>query len=118
MTDLRSYGEGRDPIPSINDAVVIFIITNSIHDRANEYEATRASWFVPEKVRNGAVYALGSAHGVIKGAYRIERWIQDTESGRWIFEGTPAPELNAVGTSIERLRRAQGAAWMYFPEGF
>ena len=117
MPDTRAYGEGREPIPAIDEPVVIFIITNSINDRENEYEATRASWFVPQKVRDNAVYALGSAHGVIKGAYRIDRWIHDEQSGRWLFEGVPAPELNAVDTSIARLRRAQGAAWMYFEKG-
>lgn len=117
MSDSHVYGEGRDPLPAIAEAVVIFIITKSIHDRENVYEATRWAWKVGPKVRENAVYALGASHGVVKGAYRIDRWEQDDQSDRWRFEGIPAPELNALETSIAHLRRPWGSAFMYFPEG-
>ena len=77
-------------------------------DEQQVYEATRCSWVVGAEVRERAVYALGVFHGVIRGAYRIDKWYPDGPR-RWCFEGTLAPELGAVGTSYERLKASQGA---------
>jgi hypothetical protein len=60
-------------------------------------------------VRERAVYALGVHHGVVRGAYRIDRWYPEG-SHRWCFEGSPAPDLGVVGTSFERLKGPRGAS--------
>jgi hypothetical protein len=49
------------------------------------------------------------AHGVVRGAFRIDRWIPEGER-RWCFEGRPAPELDAVGKSFARFKAPQGQA--------
>lgn len=115
------YGEGKDPIPAIDQPTVIFIMKNRWTLSSSEseiYEATRASWKSIDKVRDRAVFALGLANGVVRGAYRIKSWYPDAnQNGRWIFEGEPTPELDAVGKSAARLRRAQGGAFMFFENG-
>lgn len=67
-------------------------------------------WRVGGDTRERAVYALGVAGGIVRGAYRIETWHPGGDDGRWGFEGVPAPELRAVGTSVERLAPPRGAA--------
>lgn len=105
------YGEGKDPIPAIPEPTVIFMINRSLpKDRWTDedvYRATRCSWVIGEHARNQAVYALGVSNGVVRGAYRIDRWI-DVGGGRWCFDGVPAAELNTVGTSIARIKAPQG----------
>ena len=108
---LGLYGEGNRPIPAIDEAVVVFMVNKSLPAGSwagkwtdqQVYEATRCSWVVGAKVRELAVYALGVQHGVVRGAYRIDSWYPDRPR-RWCFEGTPAPELGAVGTSYELLK--------------
>lgn len=106
-----AYGEGREPIPAIDQPTVIFIINRSLpKDSWTEdqvYQATRCSWKIGPKSRNEAVYALGVSHGVVRGAYRIDRWYA-AEGGRWCFEGVPATDLNVVDTSIARIKPPQG----------
>lgn len=107
----HEYGEGREPIPRIDQPTVIFIINNSLpKDLWTEqqvYEATRQSWVIGERAREKAFYALGVSHGVVRGAYRIDRWTHAGER-RWVFEGVPASELEVVGTSIARIKPPQG----------
>ncbi len=111
------YGESNPPIPAIDEPVVVFMINKSLPagpatgewTEQQVYEATRCSWVVGAKVRELAVYALGVQHGVVRGAYRIDRWYPDGPR-RWYFEGTPAPALGVVGTSYERLKASQGAS--------
>jgi hypothetical protein len=74
---------------------------------------TRCCWKIGASARERAVYALGVSHGVVRGAYRIDRWIDarnEAGEGRWRFDGRPAPQLNAVGTSIARIKGRQGDA--------
>jgi hypothetical protein len=73
------------------------------------YRATQGSWVIGEHARNQAVHALGVSHGVVRGAYRIEGWRSD-DGRRWTFDGRSAPELDAVGKSIARLKPPQGAS--------
>ncbi|MDO8942949.1 MAG: hypothetical protein Q7U75_07170, partial [Desulfobacterales bacterium] len=92
---------------------MIFVINRAWSPEATEeatYEATRGSWRVGAETRAHAVYALGVAGGVVRGAYRIESWHRGGEEGRWGFIGSPAPDLRVVGTSIERLAPPRGAA--------
>jgi hypothetical protein len=109
----REYGEGRDPIPAIDEPTVIFMVNRTLPTDSSTgedvYHATRCSWIVGGSTRERAVYALGVSHGVVRGSYRIERWTE-ADGGRWCFEGRPAPELGVVGTSIARLKARQGAA--------
>ena len=72
------------------------------------YNKTRGHGKIAPWVRKRAEYALGVAHGVVRGAYRIEpgSWFESQEPGdagqdRWGFEGVPAPELaHVIGTHV------------------
>ena len=109
----KAYGEGKAPIPTIDQPFVIFMINRSLHGQPetdlNIYRATQCAWGVGPKTRAQAVYALGVSHGVVRGAYRIERWRQVTDR-HWCFDGHSAPELNVVGTSIARFKSRPGAS--------
>lgn len=101
------------PIPAIAEPTVIFVINRAWSpgsDAEATYEATRKYWRVGDDTRQRAIYALGVAGGVVRGAYRIHEWHQGEEEGRWGFDGVPADELDVVGTSVERLAPPRGAA--------
>ncbi|MBM9433089.1 PD-(D/E)XK nuclease family protein [Flaviflexus equikiangi] len=102
-----------EPIAAVQEATVVFVINRawspSSDDRAT-YDATRKYWKVGARTRDRATYALGVAGGIVRGAYRIQEWHQSGDKSRWGFVGVPAPELRAVGTSIERLAPPRGAA--------
>jgi hypothetical protein len=110
---MQGYGEGRDPIPAVHEPTVVFMINRTYRPEYSTvediYNATRCGWVIGEDARNRAVYALGVAHGVVRGAFRIDRWTP-VEERRWCFEGCPAPELGVVGTSFARLKAPQGHA--------
>lgn len=92
---------------------MIFVINRAWSPGADTqatYDATRRYWRVGADTRERAVYALGVAGGIVRGAYRILAWHPGDEAGRWGFEGAPAPELDVVGTSVERLAPPRGAA--------
>lgn len=102
-----------EPIPSIQEATVIFVINKAWSpgsDTQATYDATRGYWKVGARTRDRATYALGVAGGIVRGAYRIHEWHQSEDKSRWGFTGVPAPELHAVGTSVERLAPPRGAA--------
>jgi len=107
-----NYGEGKEPLPAIDEPTVIFIINNTWKSSDTEeaiYNATRSAWKISEPARERAVYALGVARGVVRGAYRIDDWYEDAnQTGRWIFRGVPALELNAIDKSVARLKPPQG----------
>ncbi len=75
------------------------------------YEATRGWWKVGTR-REKARYGLAVVHGVIRGAWAIERWRprqqgdpdwQSDVAGkpRWGFAGSPAPDLaHVIGGSV------------------
>jgi hypothetical protein len=119
----REYGEGREPIPAIDAPTVIFMINRSLprdsYTDLDVYPRTQCGWVIPDGARERAVYALGVSHGVVRGAYRIERWRAAGEACRWCFDGGPAPELSVVGTSIARIKAPQGQAnpVRWFPNG-
>lgn len=102
-----------DPVPPIVEPVVIFVINRVWVPDADDdatYDAIRMYWRVGAETRNRAVYALGVAGGVVRGAYRIESWKPGGAEGRWGFTGAPVPEPGVVGTSVERLAPPRGAA--------
>ncbi len=105
------YGEGLPNIPEVPEPTILFIVNKTLTDpNASDelvYRATNCCWVIGERTRNEAVYALGVKHGVVRGAYRIDRWIHSGER-RWKFEGVPAPELNVVGTSVARIKPKRG----------
>ncbi len=109
----REYGEGREPIPAVDEPTVLFMINRSLRQESptdgDIYQATRCSWKIGSQARERAVYALGVSHGVVRGAYRIDRWYAAPE-GRWCFEGRTATELNVVGTSVARIKPRKGAS--------
>ena len=106
----REYGEGKEPMPGIAEPTVIFMINKSLQGDSwtdqQVYDATRRNWVIGAKAREKAVYALGVSHGVVRGAYRIDRWLP--AGNRWYFEGVPATELDVVDTSAARLKGRQG----------
>jgi len=109
----RGYGEGRAPIPAIDEPTVMFMINRSLPeqwDAIDVYRATQCGWVIGEHARNRTVYALGVSHGVVRGAFRIDGW-RHVGGTRWCFDGHTARELNLViGTSIERIKARQGAS--------
>jgi hypothetical protein len=109
----REYGEGRDPIPAIDEPTVIFMINRSLSWEGwtdlDVYRATQCSWKIGTHARERAIYALGASHGVVRGACRIDGW-RPAEGGRWCYDGRSAPELHVVGTSIARIKAPQGQA--------
>ncbi|MGZ0712310.1 PD-(D/E)XK nuclease family protein (plasmid) [Coraliomargarita sp. W4R53] len=105
--------QAHDPVPAVAEPVVIFVINRAWSPAADAeatYDATRKYWRVGADTRERAVYALGVAGGIVRGAYRIQCWHPGEEEGRWCFEGSPAPELGAVGRSVARLAPPKGAA--------
>ncbi|MFL5760875.1 MAG: hypothetical protein ACJ789_14220 [Thermomicrobiales bacterium] len=123
MTDsLRDYGEGREPIPAVNEPTVIFMINKSLRKDSwtdeDVYHATRCAWVIRENARDRAVYALDASHGVVRGAYRIDRWLPAGEK-RWCFDGRPAPEIDVVGKSTARIksRRGNSSPVRFFRDG-
>lgn len=106
----REYGEGKEPMPAIDAPTVIFMINKSLQGDSwtdqQVYDATRRNWVIGAKAREEAVYALGVSHGVVRGAYRIDRWLP--AGNRWYFEGVPATELDVVDKSAARLKGPQG----------
>lgn len=107
----KAYGEGKSPIPVIDQPTVIFMINKSLpKDSWTEdqvYHATKCGWVIGPRPREQAVYALGVSNGVVRGAYRIDRW-ENVGGNRWCFEGVPANDLNVINTSIARIKAPQG----------
>ncbi len=109
----REYGEGGATIPAIDGPTVIFMINKSLrHDSPTAedvYQATRCSWVIGSEARERAFYALGVSNGVVRGAYRIERW-RPADGKRWCFDGHSAAELDVIGKSVARIKARQGNA--------
>jgi uncharacterized protein len=97
------------PAPGNAEPTVLFMINRAWRrDMSDDeiYSYTRGHWKVGPQVREHARYAFGVAHGLIRGVYRIESWFrspQQSEEGRWGFNGAPAPEMKRyLGTSVRR----------------
>ena len=121
--DEHVYGEGKPPIPAINEPTVVFMINRSLPsdgwDDLDVYRATQCSWVLGENARYNAVIALGVSHGVIRGAFRIDGW-RSAEGDRWCFDGRTAKGfLHVIGTSFAKVKAPQGASnpVRWFPNG-
>ncbi|MBN9613763.1 MAG: hypothetical protein J0H64_09990 [Actinobacteria bacterium] len=99
------------PCPQIEGPVIMLKIQNEWQPGMNAediYEKTRGHWRIAEWVRERMIggIALGIAHGVVHGAYRIESWFMsempwDEGKNRWGFNGKDAIELSSiVGTQV------------------
>jgi hypothetical protein len=113
----REYGEGQASIPAIDEPTVIFMINNTLPKESwsveDVYGATRCCWKIGAAARERTVIALGVSHGVVRGAYQIDRWTdasKEAGQGRWCFDGRPATDINVVGTSIARIKAPRGQA--------
>ncbi|WEG08611.1 hypothetical protein PU630_15405 [Microbacterium horticulturae] len=98
-----------EPCPPIDAPVIMVKIQNGWRADSTEreiYEMTRGHWKITSGVREQAKYCLGVAHGIVRGAYRIDSWFPsaqpwDEGKNRWGFEGASAPELeHVVGTQV------------------
>lgn len=102
-----------EDLPAVEASTVFFVINRAWSPTATDdvvYDATRGNWKVGASTRERAVYALGIAGNIVRGAYRIEGWEAAGQDGRWRFHGTPADELDAVGKSVRHLSPPKGAA--------
>lgn len=98
-----------DPCPPINQPLIMVKIQKGWRPDSNPqqiYDQTRGHWKIAGWVRDRAHYCLGVAHGIVRGAYRIDNWFPsqvptDQGQNRWGFTGHPAPELaHVIGTQV------------------
>ncbi len=108
-----------EPCPAIPEPVIMVKIQNGWRSDMNDdqvFRQTRGHWKIAPWVRDRAKYCLGVAHGVVRGAYRIDSWYESEEpvdvgKNRWGFNGGPAIELQqVVGTHV---REVFGGRVMY-----
>ncbi|MEV7825903.1 LEM-3-like GIY-YIG domain-containing protein [Microbacterium enclense] len=97
------------PCPPIPGPLIMVKIQRGWHADSTPgdiYDMTRGHWKIAGWVRERARYCLGVAHGIVRGAYRIEGWFEseqpwDAGRDRWGFTGAPAAELaHVVGTEV------------------
>lgn len=98
-----------EPCPPIELPIIMVKIQKGWRPDSSEheiFEQTRGHWRIAPWVRDRAQYCLGVAHGIVRGAYRVDSWFPskmpwDEGRNRWGFEGTDAPELaHVVGTQV------------------
>ena len=98
-----------DPCPPIEAPLIMVKIQKGWRPDSGEhqvFEQTRGHWRIAPWVRERTQYCLGVAHGIVRGAYRVDSWFPSTMpwdqgKNRWGFEGEPAPELaHVVGTQV------------------
>jgi len=90
--EVSTLGASRINPDSALQRVFIFPIHNALtSSRDNIYEATRASWNVTDRYREGSAHAVGIQNGISVGGYSIERW--EERDGKFAFTGTEDPML-------------------------
>lgn len=108
----REYGEGREPIQAVPEPTVVFMINRSLPrgewTEDDVYRATRCGWVIPQHAMDRAVYAFGVSRGVVRGAFRIDRWVPADGERRWCFDGRPALEVDVIGKSMARFKPRRG----------
>lgn len=88
-----------DPLPPIDAPLIMLKINRLWKTDMNPAEimhATHGYWKIGPDARAEAKYALGIAHGIVRGVYRVGSWHESTIEGhvnRWWFEASDAPEL-------------------------
>lgn len=104
------------PIRAVDAPTVMVVINRRWREGDDDgavYEATRRHWKIGSATREKAVYVLGIAGGIVRGAYRVQSWFPSQQPGeeqRWGFNGTPALELSVVGASVKRFAPPKGAS--------
>ena len=80
-------------------------------DQDEVYDTVRGWWVMGPK-REKCEYAIAVAHGIVRGAFRIDAWqarsgsdstrkVDASEKPKWGFDGAPAPELqNLLGQDV------------------
>ncbi|MFV0533905.1 MAG: LEM-3-like GIY-YIG domain-containing protein [Cumulibacter sp.] len=115
-----------EPCPRIDLPIIMVKIQKNWRPDSNEqeiFEHTRGYWKIAANVRDQARYCLGVAHGIVRGAYRIDSWFpspqaRDQGNNRWGFDGASAPELaHVVGTHTRDLFNGQ-APYRKFLDGY
>lgn len=79
----------------------------------NIYEAVRAEWKLNKSLidNNTVPYVFASIQGVIRGVYKVDRWLLNESTGRILFEGQEATDLrHFIGNAIPAAYRRQGMA--------
>ena len=94
---------------------LIIKITQGVIDlnEGSVYEAVRSSWKLTSSLitKNTVPYVFASLYGVIKGVYKVTRWLPYQNTGRILFEGEEAEESkNFIGKRIPDRYREKGAA--------
>jgi hypothetical protein len=97
------------PAPGSTEPTLLFVINKSWSPDMGEddvYFYTSGHWVIGGEARANARYAFGVAHGIVRGAYKIDSWFPSEQKGeerRWGFHGSPAPEMaHFIGTSVRR----------------
>jgi len=88
-----------EPInPNFACKIFLFPIHNFLHDKENIYNTTRQFWKIAEKYQDTSEfqYAVGLEKGISLGAYKINKWIYDTERRKYKFEGEEISEFKGV----------------------
>jgi len=82
--------------PNFACRIFLFSIHNGLlRENNDKYEATRKYWKISEKYRDVSEYefAVGLVKGISLVSYRINKWICDSESKKYIFEGEEISEF-------------------------
>jgi uncharacterized protein len=115
------------PAPPITEPCVLLKIPqiwSPTMTDAEVYEATRGWWALSVRLGTRAKYAFTVSKGVIRAAYRIERWRERVPGDRDYSEkdlgkrlgliGEPAPELSSLlNHSITHLKMSSGSPVIY-----
>lgn len=102
--------------------VILISVNRSVLEGGSLYDATSYAWKIsPTKARQ-ADFVLATVHGVVKGAFVVNEWLEATTENfpgrpdvpdRFGFKGEPAPEAIAqkyVGKRVPDEYRKRGAA--------
>jgi hypothetical protein len=119
MEIIREYAA--EPAVFRHNAILISV-NRSAFAETSLYEATRYAWKISAAKARKADIVLATMHGVIKGAFIADEWLEATAAnfpgrqdapGRYAFNGREAPEAiqrEYVGKRIPDEYRKRGAA--------
>lgn len=117
----------------ITEKIIAFNLCKSYHEnlKKNElYDRTRGCWKISLKKAQQCTYAFSVYQNIIRGVYKIEKWLpaeelqretvpnEQGESGRYGFEGTPAePEIQDkyLNKSLENICKKGQYRFKYLP---
>jgi uncharacterized protein len=98
------------PAVTITDPVILIIINKLYHRGITDealYESTRKSWRIAP-YRHNPRYALAVFRGIVRQAYRIDRWYPSPDNPkRWEFDGHIAVDAQRyIGKSVAQYLKA------------